>query len=957
MQPAIDNRGLQKLQTDRSPAKGRREIWNPGSSAVGAIRSLPPAIRISRWPGFAGYSRGLSHGHGNRAILDSQRNPAGSAHLPLPLTAAGGTPRRSSAGRSNPPETVLACAARVSTVRLVCSWQAVREFVLAKVLGIPQLCHEPSRFSFNPQSIRSQFALNRLMLLEVNDLIRFEGYVIDLSAWSLKWGQDPIALNRKSFDLLVYLIEHRDRVSSKDELLTALWPDQFIEESNLTQQVFLLRKALSRHESGRKIVETIPGRGYRFTVPVELEPRKQPLEQTQGQGQQQIVISASQSVTEITIEDEMDLDPVPRAASAHAAPKMNRSILALVAFLALAVLAVFGWFGWQRWLDHTGGPPIDVVLTPMDGSTGDTILDSALADALRIDLSQSPFVSVVSPARVRTTLAAMMHKPDDAMTPAISREVCERTNSQAVLHGSIAQVGQHFLVTEQATSCVNGLVLAEAKQEASIPEDLPQSIDKLAESLRQKLGESRRSIARFDTPLFPENTPSLEALKYYSQANILGAQGKFTDAIALLKNAIAADPNFAGAYYSLAAYDYGSNEFAAEREAVLKAFQLRESASEPVRLAIIALYHSTATQNLYEAERNYRNWTQLYPRSGPAWTGLSTVQRDLGEHADSLISDVRALELRPDVQGVYTNLTFEQRMSGDPKAAIATLELAIAKGLDGDGVREHYLEAAYALHDAVLIQKQEDWASAHPDAAFVRMEELQIATAEGRLGDAKRLLSQCVALLRNQDETDRANALLWNEGANLVEEGDVADGTRLIRSISPDPKDEDSIVGLARVGDFAAAQAAIHAMQAEFPEGTVWNDYRGPEVEALAAMAARKPKDAIVALERTRPLDARDPITPMLRADAYRADGQYALAEKQYREIVDHPIQNFDSEELPLSWLGLARTLAAESNRAAAIDAYQHFLTLWAHADPDALYLQQAKQELAALRPPPASNK
>jgi DNA-binding winged helix-turn-helix (wHTH) protein len=64
-------------------------------------------------------------------------------------------------------------------------------------------------------------------------------------------------LNRKSFDMLLFLIDHRNRVASKDGLLQALWPDQFVEESNLTQQVFFLRKALSRHESGAKIIKTI----------------------------------------------------------------------------------------------------------------------------------------------------------------------------------------------------------------------------------------------------------------------------------------------------------------------------------------------------------------------------------------------------------------------------------------------------------------------------------------------------------------------------------------------------------------------------------------------------------------------------------------------------------------------------------------------------------------------------
>jgi DNA-binding winged helix-turn-helix (wHTH) protein/tetratricopeptide (TPR) repeat protein len=788
------------------------------------------------------------------------------------------------------------------------------------------------------------------MLLEIKDLIRFEGYVIDRSAWTLKWEQEPIALNRKSFDLLVYLIDHRDRVSGKDDLLAALWPDQFVEESNLTQQVFLLRKALSRHESGKKIIETIPGRGYRFTAPVETESSPH----AQQQAHPQIVVNASETVTQITIEEEVDLDAPAQQALNGSTSRTKIALTAAAGFLAVGVLVTSGWFAWQRWLDRTDGQPIDVVLTPMDGSTGDAVLDRALVDALRIDLSQSPFVSIVSPARVRSTLTQMMHKPDDALTPAIYREVCERTNSQAVLHGSVVRVGQHFLLTEQATSCVNGTVLAESKREAANAEELPRSIDKLAESLRQKLGESHRSIARFDTPLFPENTPSLEALKYYSQAAVLAGQGKYTDAISLAKNAIAADPDFAGAYFSLATYDYDSNEFTGEREAIVKAYQLRDHASEPVRLAITALYHSTATQNLYEAERNYRNWAELYPRSGQAWAGLSTVQRDLGHHADSLISDEHALELRSDVQGMYTNLTFEQRMAGDPKGAIATLDRAIAKGLDGDNVREHYLESAYALHDTALIQKLLDWAAAHPDAAYFRMEELQIATAEGRFADAQRLLTQCVALLRQQDMSDRANSLIWAEGGNLVEGGDVADGIRIIRSIPADPKDEDSIVGLARAGDFAAAQSAIHAMQTEFPEGTVWNDYRGPEVQAVIAMATHKPLDAIAALERAKPLDGRDPITPMMRGDAYLAAGQSTLAEKEYRSVVDSPVQNADTLELPLCSLGLGRALAAEANRTGAIDAYEHFLTLWAHADSDTPDLQQARHELAALRAIPS---
>jgi eukaryotic-like serine/threonine-protein kinase len=618
--------------------------------------------------------------------------------------------------------------------------------------------------------------------------------------------------------------------------------------------------------------------------------------------------------------------------------------------VAAAALCVAGWFGWQWWLDRTGAKPIDVVLTPMDGSTGDKVLDGALVDALRMDLAQSPFVSVVAPAGVRATLIEMMRKPDESMTPATVREVCERTNSQAVLHGNVVRIGQHFLLTEQATSCVSGAILAEAKREAVNAEDIPHNIDKLATSLREKLGESRRSIARFDTPLLPANTASLEALKDYSQADILLAQGKPVDAIGLLKKAVSADPNFTAAYLDLAAASMSTEDYSAEREAVLKAYGLRDSANEATRLAIVALYHSDVTQDLYEAERNDRNWTEVYPRSTQAWNALSLVQRDLGHHADALLSAQHVLTLRPNAVGPYMNLAYEQRFNGDPKGSIATCQRAITKGFDNDYVRGQIFQAAWMLHDSALIQQSRDWAAAHPDATFIRIAEVQIAIAEGRFSDARRPMSQVDRLFRQQGLAATADLFIRAESANLIEAGDTAEGTRLFRTVKIDPTDELSVVGLAWTGDFATAQADLHGMQVKYPQSTLWNDYRAPEVQAISALAQHRPEEAITVLERSRPLEGRDPLLPMIRANADLAKGDFSSAQKEYRQILAQPLKNPGAAEIPLSWLGLGRTLAATGNHAAAVDAYQHFLALWAHADPDAVYLKQARQEFAALQ-------
>jgi tetratricopeptide (TPR) repeat protein len=294
-------------------------------------------------------------------------------------------------------------------------------------------------------------------------------------------------------------------------------------------------------------------------------------------------------------------------------------------------------------------------------------------------------------------------------------------------------------------------------------------------------------------------------------------------------------------------------------------------------------------------------------------------------------------------------------MMGDLKGTIATCEQAIARGLDGDYIRKDVFSAAYALHDAALIQKQRDWEAAHPDAIYIRLVEAEIALSEGRFVDGRRLITLVEAIMRHQGLGPSADEIVRAEAQNLIETGDVAEGIRLFRSLPVDPEDEISVVGLARVGDFTAAETDLHAMQAKYPQATLWNDYRAPEVEAAVAMAAHKPKDAITALERVRPLEGRDPVIPMLRADAYLAAGEPGLAEKSYRQVVEGPLQSPEIEEIPLSWLGLGRALAAQGKRAAAIDAYQRFLTRWAHADPDAKFMQQARQEFAALqRPAPA---
>jgi Tol biopolymer transport system component/DNA-binding winged helix-turn-helix (wHTH) protein len=177
--------------------------------------------------------------------------------------------------------------------------------------------------------------------MTANGLIQFEDYEIDRARWLLSWNGQPLRLNRKTFDLLLYLADNADRVVGKEELLQALWPGSFVEESNLTQHIFLLRKALSRHESGNKIVETVPGRGYRFVAEVK----------EKATALNQMVIRASESITRITVEEEEVEVPEPLSAVAvlerrashderHLGGRLPRSRIFLHAVLPASVALV-----------------------------------------------------------------------------------------------------------------------------------------------------------------------------------------------------------------------------------------------------------------------------------------------------------------------------------------------------------------------------------------------------------------------------------------------------------------------------------------------------------------------------------------------------------------------------------------------------------------------------------------
>jgi DNA-binding winged helix-turn-helix (wHTH) protein len=286
--------------------------------------------------------------------------------------------------------------------------------------------------------------------MKADEIFQFGEFRVDPQDRTLRRNDAQVGLNRRAFDVLLYLVRNPGRVITKDELLKHVWPDAFVDENNLTQSISVLRRALDERPGAHNYIATLPGRGYQFIVPVEVIAQAAALTVTAPTMEQplggSVLVQQRTVKTSIVTEEVQQLElPAPRRSLA----------MPLVAVVAVVVLAgVAGYAAWRRY--HPRPTSAKVVIANFQNTTGDATFDSTLDRALAIDLGQSPYMDVMGEREVVTTLQFMGQKSDAVLSPDLARQVCERSNRRAFLTGSIASVGHEYLLTLDATDCTTG---------------------------------------------------------------------------------------------------------------------------------------------------------------------------------------------------------------------------------------------------------------------------------------------------------------------------------------------------------------------------------------------------------------------------------------------------------------------------------------------------------------------
>jgi eukaryotic-like serine/threonine-protein kinase len=626
--------------------------------------------------------------------------------------------------------------------------------------------------------------------------------------------------------------------------------------------------------------------------------------------------------------------------------------------VVIIALAIGGWLYYGR-KAHALTEKDTIVLADFTNTTGDPVFDDTLRQGLSVQLEQSPFLSLVSDQRIQQTLRLMGRLPDARLTFEIAQELCQRTESAAVLDGSIASLGSQYVLGLKTVNCRTGDSLAQEQATADDKEHVLKALGEAAAKLREKLGESLVTVQKLDTPIEQASTPSLEALQAYSLGRkTLVGKGDWAAAVPSFQRAIRLDPNFAMAYASLGVGYSNLGETSRASENTKKAYELRERVSEREKFYIESHYYHYVTGDLEKARQAYELWAQTYPRDLVPPSNLGVIYENLGDHDKALAESREALRLDPESGASYANLVAPYLYLNRLQEARATADEAQAKNLDSPPLRFKLYVLAFLKNDAAGMAEQVAWSAGKPGVEDALLGgEADTAAYSGRLVKARELSRRAVTSAERAEEKENAAG---NEAEAALREalfGNAAEarqraGAALELSTGRDVQFY-AALALGFAGDAARAQALADDLAKRFPEDTIVQFNYLPTIHAQLALDRNEASQAIETLRAAMPyeLGQGGGLYPVyVRGEAYLAAHRGSEAATEFQKIFD---QRGVVENEPigaLAHLGLARAYSMQGDTAKARSAYQDFLVLWKDADPDIPALVAAKAEYAKLK-------
>ena len=626
----------------------------------------------------------------------------------------------------------------------------------------------------------------------------------------------------------------------------------------------------------------------------------------------------------------------------------------------LVLLAVIGggiWY-WQahRVVQFKGRDT--VVLADFTNTTGESVFDSTLKQALAIQLEESPYLNVLSDQKVRSTLKLMDRPLDTRLTNEIAHEVCLRSNSKALMTGSIQSIGSHYLIGLRALDCQTGETLASAKAEADNRDAVLTGLGDAGDEVRGKLGESLASIQGHSKPIDQATTSSLEALQAFTQGRQMQWSKGDAASIPFHKRAIELDPNFARAYAALGMAYFNLGNISESMGNFSRAFELRNRVSERERFYIEASYYSFATGELLKADEVYKQWIAAYPDDFMPYANLPLNQIALAEYDKALETARQATQLGSESAAGPQQMMAAYISLGRYDEAKAIYDEAIQKFPNVEFLHEQRYQIGFLQSDESVMRQQVQWGDGRPAPVMLMMAEIDTESYFGRLDRARKLADtavQRVLGVGNQDQAALIKALIAVGEADMGNtEAAQFQAVQALRITESRDGMVAASIAMAQSGDVSGAERLVAKLNQQFPLDTIVQGYWLPTIHAVIALQRNNPQQAIAALEPALPYELGNEgylfLYPIyVRGLAYLKAHQGDEAAAEFNKILQHRgiVKNMPHASLAILQLARAQTMSGEAREARK--NYQDFLALWNNADPNIPILKDARKEYQKL--------
>jgi tetratricopeptide (TPR) repeat protein/DNA-binding winged helix-turn-helix (wHTH) protein len=796
------------------------------------------------------------------------------------------------------------------------------------------------------------------MKVIARQVYRFEGVEVDASKGSLRLNGEEVNIRQKSLRVLLHLIEQRDRLVTKEELIERAWEGFVVSDDALVQLVKELRERLGDNARQPRFIKTIPKVGYRFIAPVEEHCfQLPPATEVENEPGVEFEIEKESSAQSERVNGNTPGHQLSLLPTFSTSPR-RRAILAVGAVILLLAGALAYYFiARTRWSSRQIA---DVALPQLPGKKTLAVmyfdnrsasmdldwLREGLADMLITDFSRGQRFTVLSRGHLHLLLERIGHKADDPIRLDEALEIARRSRADVMLLGSFARLDEKMRIEVQLHDTQTGQLLAAESLITDRPAEILNQIDLLSLKLAAQLGAaptdqaSRRGLADV-------TTHNLEAYRYYSLA-LEKAQGLHNaEAIALLEKAIVLDPQFAMAYARMGyAYVITWNYPEKAKPYFERAFQLSDHLTEKDKLYITAWY-SIANTDFARAAETFRLIIANHPFEVEAYLRLGRLLGDEGHHEEAIAALKQGLTIDPEAQELYNAL-------GNLYSSLGRHDEAIA-------MHQRYLQLAPDepnAHDSLGLSYH--WAGRHAEAlaeygrALVLKPEFEVGVihlgntyfALGRYREAVKQYQRYIHLATFEDERARgfhSLALLylkkkdwrraeqstqqalkyqetsyWSELALALEVGPVRSFEKL-NARFPSKSLNTNRGGAGPIRNFHYWRGAL-------------NLKLGQTREAL--------EDFQTALSHDPPRWQINSYEDCL-ADAYLRLGRWEEAIKEYERILRL------NPNYPLVHYHLAQAYEGKGLLDKARTSYTLFLQLWRDADEDLLEVIAARERLS----------